>query len=118
MGEFADASKAGLFSRPKAADRILNNLESVLARNAKKFAESIQTEAGELDFASNAQVHLARPGDMAYVMTEPVKRSLDRAMLSLKAYEKLFPPSGGSNAAENAPSSVVHAGKATELGSG
>ena len=114
MGEFADSSKAGLLSRPKVAMRALNNLESVLAQNANKFAKSIRAEVEELDFASKAQVYLARPGDMAYVMTDPVKNSLQRATDSLNAYEKLFPPSGGSSADQNAKPSV-HAGSASSL---
>jgi len=114
MGEFADSSKAGLLSRPKAAMRALNNLESVLTQNANKFAKSIRTEAEELDFASKAQVYLGKKGDMAVVMTEPVRNSLQRAMDSLNAYEKLFPPSGGSSADQNAKP-AVHAGSATAL---
>jgi len=114
MGEFADSSKAGLLSRPKVAMRALDNLESVLAQNANKFAKSIRAEVEELDFASKAQVYLARPGDMAYVLTDPVKNSLQRATDSLNAYEKLFPPSGGSSADQNAKPSV-HAGSASSL---
>jgi hypothetical protein len=106
MGEFADSSKAGLSARPTAAMKALNNLESILTQNANKFAKSIQTEAEELDFASKAQVHLGKKGDRAYVMTEPVRKSLDRATDSLNAYEKLFRPSGGSSADQNAPPSV------------
>jgi hypothetical protein len=114
MGEFADSSKQGLLSRPEAAMRALNNLESVLTQNANKFAKSIRTEAEELDFASKAQVHLGKKGDMAFVMTNPVKNSLQRAMDSLNAYEKLFPPSGGSSADQNAKP-TVHAGSASGL---
>jgi hypothetical protein len=106
MGEFADSSKAGLSARPTAAMKALNNLESILTQNANKFAKSIQTEAEELDFASKAQVHLGKKGDRAYVMTEPVRKSLDRANRSLNAYEKLFSPSGASSADQNAPPSV------------
>ena len=114
MGEFADSSKAGLSARPTAAMKALNNLESILTQNANKFAKSIQTEAEELDFASKAQVHLGKKGDMAYVMTEPVRESLDRANRSLNAYEKLFSPSGASSADQNAPPSV-YAGAASRL---
>jgi len=117
MGEFADSSKQGLFSRPEFAKRALNNLESVLAQNANKFAKSIRAEVEELDFASKAQVYSARPGDMAYVMTDPVKNSLQRAMDSLNAYEKLFPPSGGSSADQNAQPSV-YGGAASGLKAG
>jgi hypothetical protein len=112
MGDVADLSKGGLFATPDRARASLEELESILGGRAKKFAESIETDARELKYASEARVFGAGPDDRAFVTTPAIERSLEDATKALDAYRQLFPTTDGSNASKTP---VIHLGSVGRL---
>jgi hypothetical protein len=112
MGDVADLSKGGIFATPDRARASLEELESILGGRAKKFAESIETDARELKYASEARVFGAGPDDRAFVTTPAIERSLEDATKALDAYRQLFPTTDGSNASKTP---VIHLGSVGRL---
>jgi hypothetical protein len=112
MGDVADLSKGGLLATPESARASLEELESILGGRAKKFAESIETDARELKYASEARVFGAGPDDRAFVTTPAIERSLEDATKALDAYRQLFPTTDGSNASKTP---VIHLGSVGRL---
>jgi hypothetical protein len=112
MGDVADLSKGGIFATPDRARASLEELESILGSRANKFAESIETDARELKYASEARVFGAGPDDRAFVTTPAIERSLEDATKALDAYRQLFPKTDGSNASKTP---VIHLGSVGRL---
>ena len=111
MGGFASGLKV---TRPQEALSTLQELKSILGRNAEKLVASLESEVLELETASKTPLFIGRPNDMVYKMTPPVAESLKNARDALEIYNQIFGRSGASSADQNA-TPTVFAGKVSEL---
>jgi hypothetical protein len=114
MGGFASGLKV---TRPQEALSTLEELRSILGRNAEKLAASLESEVLELETASKTPLFVGTKNEMVFNMTPSVAQSLENAQDALRIYKQIFGQSGGSSADQNAKP-TVHAGKARALKAG